>query len=449
MNDKQKIVTIILALACNFTFLLTAQTPHGPGIQPLNIPECITPMGKDTMETRKHMAYFQEDWKYKDYNNAYKHLTYMVQNAPCAYKSVYQIGPMLIANMLDNPNYAGRKQGLLDTLMMLFPARIKYFGEAPLVNGSHAYYISRYNPAQVDKVINLFNEYFFFYPGYKDARYVGAFMRHAMIAMQAGLYNKSQACELYVYLSDTADAYLKAAESGAEQKQWAGTRYSIDKSLLSNITCADIDSIYAKPLQFAPEDKELLRHTIKLYRVHNTCLPQASFAAMQEQYFKLAPSPEEAEVIGRFFEKYSDRTKARFYYEKAIELASTDSAREQIYMQLMSLCRKYDFPAAAAYALNALQINSRNGTALIIQGISMYKTRCGDKFQQAMAAGAAIDLFKKAKTLDPSCTKEANAQIAAHKKFLPQKADVLSRKLKSGAPYTIACSGYQTTIQTR
>ncbi|MDC0230399.1 hypothetical protein OAK19_00400 [Aureispira] len=63
----------------------------------------------------------------------------------------------------------------------------------------------------------------------------------------------------------------------------------------------------------------------------------------------------------------------------------------------------------------------------------------GTGWHAQTVAWAAIDMWSKAKRLDPSVASDANQKIATYKKYLPTKGDIFQRGLKEGDKLRIKC----------
>ncbi|MDP2176307.1 MAG: hypothetical protein Q8K70_10405 [Bacteroidota bacterium] len=448
MNDKQKIGLLMIALLCNFTFLATAQS-NKPTDDAMKLPECIKSHGIDSLETRKNMSLFQEDFKNKDYDYAYKWWSYVFNNAPCSYKSIHQNGPAMISKMIDNPVYASRKAKLIDTLMMVFPTRIKYFGEEAFVKGLWAYYKSKYQGEQMSEIMTMYDYYYSNATEKLDEFYLRDYLRVAINASKKNTYSKENLFDLYDRMSTTAEQQKIANElDSVEYKNWDVFYKNIDKMMLPYLKGADIDAIFQPKLKANPEDKNLVNKVIKLYKSDPLYKDHPNFIGLIEKSYSLEPSALSAEQLARYFEGKKNMTKANFYYEKAAELSNDNGKKEDFYIKLAKN-NISNINVAKSYANKALSINSNNGQAYIILGKAAYRNKCGNKLEQAAAACVAVDYFNKAKSVDPSCSAEANQEIANHSKFFPLKSDAFFYGLKEGDSYTIGCSGETTTIRVK
>lgn len=57
----------------------------------------------------------------------------------------------------------------------------------------------------------------------------------------------------------------------------------------------------------------------------------------------------------------------------------------------------------------------------------------------------ALDMWSKAKRIDPSVAAEANKWIGRYRQYMPKKEDVFIRNLKVGASFRVGCWIQETT----
>lgn len=449
MNDKQKIVIFILALLCNFTFLATAQT--ATVIDRSAIPECNPLLGKDSIETKRNMAALQDDYRAKLYDDSYVWWSYIFNNAPCSYRNLYIYGPGILNVLIEKPEYAARKQKLIDTLLMTYEAKFKYFGDDGYPSKAvYAYNLNKYRPEKTAQIIKLYKEY---YDSYKDTItepfYIKEYLRLTIEQHKKAQVSKENLFLLYDELSTTMITYKsKYINDTVAYKNWNNNGMFMDKMMVPYLKCADLDLIYQPKFKADPNNKELVNKMMRLYR-QAKCTNSPSFVPLIEKSFELEPNVDAAEQLGDYFTKKKNSAKAQSYYEKAAELSTDNAKKAELYLKLAEGYLSSNPTLARTYAGKVLDITPNSGKAIIIQGLTLYKMKCGSAFDKKMAACAAVDLFTKAKTVDPSCAKEANAQIASHAKFYPTKSEAFFLNLKSGDSYTISCLGVTTTVRTK
>lgn len=448
MNDKQKIVTFLLALMCNFTFLATAQTTTS--ITGKQLPACVEgqKFGPDSLETKRNMAALQEDYKGKNFDNCYAWWHYIFTHAPCSYKPIYQYGPAVIEKIIDKPKYAARKQQMLDTLFMCYEKCIELYPGEYNANANLAYALSKYSKNYNEKAFNLFKESMAGKTDAYDLRHINSYMILCVDLAK----NKKQSLEdvvnLYQQLNSISVKEKNNSTDSNLTKAWTAVEGNLAKNLKSTLTCARIDSVYQPKLKANPNDTVLIETVLKLYDIAK-CNASPNYMPLVERSFELNPNATAAEMLAVHFRKAKNISKLGFYAEKTAELSNDKAKKKEMYLILAEIYIKSNPSMARSYANKVLDIDPNNGKAYIYIGICIYQGRCGDDFDKAMHACVAIDYFNKAKSVDASVAADANKKIAEYSKFVPKKSDAFLHDKKAGESYTIPCSGISTTVRVK
>lgn len=108
--------------------------------------------------------------------------------------------------------------------------------------------------------------------------------------------------------------------------------------------------------------------------------------------------------------------------------------------------RKGQFSTARQYAYAAAEKRSGWGKPYLLIG-SMYASsgkQCdpsgvGRGFDAQIVTWPAIDMWTKAKTVDPSCAAEANDKIKEYSQYMPTTEDCHLRSLKPGQTFQVGC----------
>lgn len=139
-------------------------------------------------------------------------------------------------------------------------------------------------------------------------------------------------------------------------------------------------------------------------------------------------------------------------YECAIEnfeLAITeteDSEKQASYLILIAKIYNVhlrNFPQARAYALKAAEARPNWGEPYVLIG-RLYASSgplCGPGrgWDSQIVVWPAIDMWNKAKSIDPEAAAEANKWIRRYAQYMPNKEDVFIRNLKSGQNFFVGC----------
>ncbi len=132
-------------------------------------------------------------------------------------------------------------------------------------------------------------------------------------------------------------------------------------------------------------------------------------------------------------------------FEKAAEEAS-DPAKKGQYLLLISKIyygSLKNFPQARKYALRAASARPNWGEPYILIG-RLYASSgplCGPGrgWDSQIVVWPAIDMWSRAKSVDPSCAAEVNKMIGRYAQYMPSKEDIFQRNLKSGDRFYVGC----------
>lgn len=145
-------------------------------------------------------------------------------------------------------------------------------------------------------------------------------------------------------------------------------------------------------------------------------------------------------------------------YKKAVDLFNEAAAAEEdsekkakiilINAKIYNAHLK-DFPTARRYARQASDIRPSWGEPYILIG-RLYASSgplCGPGrgWDSQIVTWPAIDMWNKAKSVDPSVAREANKWIGRYSQYMPSKEDVFLRNLKAGDTFRVGCWIQETT----
>ena len=102
-----------------------------------------------------------------------------------------------------------------------------------------------------------------------------------------------------------------------------------------------------------------------------------------------------------------------------------------------------DFSTARKHALEAANLNPNWGKPYILIG-RMYAGSgrlCGPGtgFESQKVLWPAMDMWNKAKKIDPSSADEAQKYINQYYQYMPEKKDLFQRSITPGTSYNIGC----------
>jgi len=134
--------------------------------------------------------------------------------------------------------------------------------------------------------------------------------------------------------------------------------------------------------------------------------------------------------------------------DKFIEAAENTDNAEKKGQYLLIVAKVYqshlrNFPKSREYALQAAEVRPDWGEPYLHIG-RLYASSgplCGPGrgWDSQVVVWPAIDMWNKAKQVDPSAAREANKWIGQYAQYMPKKEDVFIRNLNAGDSYYVGC----------
>lgn len=157
------------------------------------------------------------------------------------------------------------------------------------------------------------------------------------------------------------------------------------------------------------------------------------------------------------YDEYSNGNykKAVAAFESCVELSSDAEQKARLLLLIAKIHYRdlKNYPKARKYALDAASLKVNWGEPYLLIG-NLYASSgplCGSGrgWESQIVTWAAIDMWHRAKNIDPTTTTEATKLINTYSQYMPSKEDVFFRGLKVGDSYFIPCwIQTSTTIRT-
>jgi len=240
---------------------------------------------------------------------------------------------------------------------------------------------------------------------------------------------EGSACERWKIVEQYAPERLEAFETvrGFYDCEYYKNKYYQD--FLDNPNdCDNVRTVYAR-LTWAkcPQTDEEFQ---ELIRVGNeNCAPEGTTVA-RDAYDCLKNADYDCAIEN--FQKAADETDDE---DKKAKYLLTIS---KIYYAHLK-----NFPSARQYALQAAETKSGWGEPYIVIG-RLYASSgplCGPGrgWDSQIVVWPAIDMWNRAKSVDPSVASEANKLIARYRQYMPSVGDIFQRNLEEGDSFYVGC----------
>lgn len=400
--------------------------------------------GKDSVQTLYNASIYTELWRQKNFKEALPAWRYVFLNAPAFQQNTYVRGEDIIEYMYKST----QKKEYLDTLMMVYDQRIKYFGNDP--KAGEGYILGRKGMAMLEygdqSAENLKQAY-----GYllKSVEMKGTASHPVVIdrlmctacdLAKEGQLTSEEVLRLYDDLSRLVKKNI--LEGGKVGENFERCQKNLDAFFFASglADCETLSGLLTARYEANKTNLDELKSISSLLR-RRECTDLPIYTTVAETIYRLEPSSDAAYGLAVMFLGKRDIGKAELYFKEAIDKAESAEEKENANMMLAQLyLTTKNYPQAKKYALEVLKINPNSGKAYIVIGKAYVFGSKGygeDEFDQHSVFWAAVDKFIKAKQVDPEVTTEADDLIKTYSVYFPTQNDAFFRSIKPGDTVTI------------
>ncbi len=417
-----------------------SQSPEGDTIKSKWGPDSATAV-------RKYSLYYQY-YKQNNYKMAYPYWRWMFFNAPRQSENIYIRGVNILEHKFEQAPKA-QKDEYLDTLMMVYDKRIKYFNQKGEVLGRKGKNLVQLDPDQARRAFDILKKSLEL-KGEESKSFVPYYYLQAAVELKKKeKMDKSQLMDAYNKAIKIVNANLEEGSGG----EWQDAKGNISTLMDPYLSCADLIDKYKSKFEEQKDNLQKLK-SFQNQLENKECTKDPFYLKLTESIFDSEPSADIAVSLARQWKQKNNNDKAIKFYKKAIELEEKDEKATDYALKLASIYKeqKENLLKARDYAKKAINLDDENGKAHIFLG-ELYITgrdRCGEKFERKAVLWAAVDEFKKAKQVDPSVEEAADKRISSYRQRFPKKQDVFFRNLEEGDPYKVECwINEKTTVRHR
>lgn len=404
----------------------------------------VSKFGTDSIACITNLSLSQEYFKQGNYVDAIDPWRWIFSNCPAASKRTYLNGAAMYEKFIADEKNPETKKKLIDTLLMVYDQRIKYFGEEGFVLGRKGLALYDYAPDRKQDIKTILGR-----SVELDGTKSGPVVLYKYFQVNTELYaekaiTKEDVIDVYDQVSELIDANM----SGSDADNYDKARQNVETFFGPFATCEDLIEIYTPRLKANPDNAALLKKIVNLFSKKG-CNNAAIYMEAAEKLFKIEPSSRSAASLGRMYAAKGNSAKANSYYNDAVELESDNEKKASILIEYADFNMRTlkNYQQAKALALRAASIRPNWGRPWMLIGDIYFSSSgtCEDQFGGSSAFWAATDKYLKAKSVDPSMAEEANRKISGNTKYYPKQEDVFFHGLKEGANYTVPCWINETT----
>lgn len=417
----------------------------------------IKKYGEDSVSCITHTSLYREFYKQKNYEDALPHWRWVFKNCPLASQNVYIDGAKMMAMKINAAKDQKTRNLYIDTLMMVYENRIKYFGDLPtsregMVLGRQAIELEVYRPSDTMRVYEYLRKSVEREGLNSEPLVVSRYFINVSNLIANKRMPTDTIAELYDRLSDLVDNKMELIKGDADDiAKWTEVRNLLESLFEPYATCDEIERIFTRKFNKTPNDTILLKKITRLLD-RKDCTDRNLFFSATENLHKAKPTGQSAYLMGKLSMVKGDTDKAESYFIEAVpNLDDVLKAKTCYYLASINYEQKR-YSEARSYALKSLAINPNDGKCYMLIG-NMYAASaasCGGSDEIASRAGywAAVDKFIKARNVDPSVADDANKVIATYSSYFPTRERLFFNDIKEGSSYNVGCwIGESTTVR--
>jgi tetratricopeptide (TPR) repeat protein len=443
--------TVLLGLiALVFSGFLATATAGNNFDSPPAAPQDVEKYGDDSLTCLRNLSLYREfykQWKASNYtslavNDAITPWRWVYANCPQSSQNAYIDGVNMMDYFMKNSKSEEAKLKYVDTMMMIYDQRIKYFGREGYVLGRKGADLMKFAPEEYEKAYHIFKKSIEL-RGNKSESFVLVYYFRSVISMVADKkLDKSAIIDAYDQLSGIIDFNIKESQNDPTSlSAWENVKGNIELSFEPYATCDDLIGIYQKKFDETPNDVETLKKITGMLD-KKKCTDNELFFNATLKLNELEPSPNSSYLIAKMLINKEKFDQAIPYLENALKIED-DNTKADVYLLLASVYRhNKNYTKARAYAYNALDLRPDEGNAYLMIG-DMYAASasdCGDNdLTKKVAYWAAVDKYRQAKNVDPDVADAANNRIDVYSRQFPLKETIFFYNLNEGDDYTVGC----------
>lgn len=381
----------------------------------------------------------------KDFKSAFGPWRKLYKTYPKSTVNIYIHGISLYQSLIEKTSDRSLKNHYIDTLMMVYDKRIKYFDQKGANLGRQGtdyfkYELLNNDNLSDDKLIPIMKKGYNYLEGSTQLQGNDTEAPVLILLMQStarlyglGQFDKEKVLTNYDITSKIVNTNLA---KDPKNSNYLTAKEQIDQifQLSGAADCDALISLYTPKFDEISKSVDELKKMLSMLD-RQKCDASPLYAKAAEKLYDLEPSAEAAYNMARMFVKADNMDKAQTYYKQAIDLEKDPTNLSKYYYELAYVIWTTNPQQAKSYLKKSIENSPNSGKAYLLLGdIYAHNSKSyGDKdFEHLYVFWVAVDYFQKAKRVDPSVEAEANQKIALYSQYFPTKEDIFFNGLTVG-----------------
>jgi tetratricopeptide (TPR) repeat protein len=411
--------------------------------------------GEDSVRCLVNLTLCRDRVKTDNYADALQYWRIAFHECPQSSQYLYIDGVKMYSDLIEAEGDPVRRDAFIDTLMMIYDQRMKYFDQKGNILGRKAVDLLRYRKNDISAVeegYNCLEESVNLLKDKSSIPVIVAFMATTYTLFADGKLSDMKVIENYSIASDIIDNTLAENPSDEDAKK---VRENIDQNFISSgaPTCQSLINYFTPQYEARKTNVSFLKKVVSFMSALD-CDEDPLYIRASEALYQQDPSALAAFNLAKLFVTRENYNKAVTYYKEAIEKEQDPVNKSEYYYQLgwITYAKLENLQTAREYALQAIKLRPGWGEPYLLIGDAYVASKdCfTDDFEKKTIYWAAVDKFIQAKSVDHSVTEKADERIQIYSSYFPDVETIFFYSLKEGDPYTVGCwINEKTTVRPR
>lgn len=407
--------------------------------------------GDDSIRCVRNLSLYVEYYRQKSYDDALPYWRIIFAECPTANFNMYIHGVNMYELLAEKADNEEQKFTYLDTMMLIYDQRIKYFKQEGKVLGRKGIdwlSIRKSTVKDIKVGYDYIKKSVDMQKNKSEDAVLAIFITASSSLFKAGELSQDIMIQNYATASQIAEYKLSIKPESANFQR---LKESIDKifSQSGAATCEALIKLFQPKYDQTPEDKELLTKII-IFLAGTDCKDSDLYFHASTSLQKIDPSAKSSYFLAEMNVVRANYEKASVLYMQAIELETESKDKARYYMKLGDITynKLGNNSLSRTYARKAAELDPESGHPyLLIGAIYADSEPCGDDdIAKKALYWIAVDNFVKAKQIDNELADMANKSINAYSQHFPDTETLFFHGLKAGDRYTVGCWINETTI---
>ena len=411
-------------------------------------------MGENPEMCRINLSTYTEFFNQGNMKDAMTSWRWCYHNCPASTRNIYIHGVNIMEYFIENAKDETIKQAYIDTLMMVYDNRIKYFKQESMVLGRKGITLLKHRPNELVEAYNIFKKSFEIGGNDTEFHVLGYYYNIAVVLFSNNFINAEEVVKLYSDLTDALDFQIINSTDTGRTDRIVAVKERIEELFVNSgaADCPAIIKLFGPMLKADPENHELAKKIVNLLDRGKTddCQLDDLYLTAAVVVYNNEKTARSAHSIAQGFFKRNEPIKAEKYYLEAIEMETDNIRKADLHYELALLyfSQLNQYQRARNSARNATNHNPNHGRAYILIGRAYAAggSGCGETTLEKKALWwVVVDQFIKARNVDSSVSPQANELISRYTQHFPTSEEIFWENYDIGQSFTVGCWINETT----